>query len=269
VTQVLDPPARPATNDNGGGQQLAKQQRPFEPLAPIGTAGGLKALLESQRNGIAQALPRHVTPERLIKTLLVAANRIARPAPVHAGQHPRDDQPRGGVGPGPVRDAGRGVPGAVQQQDEAPDGSEFSGSSSASSSSATAGSPSWRGSPARSSASTPTSSARTTSSPSARVRTRAASSSPTSRATAASRSAPTPTCSSRTAASSSTSCRSATSRRCGPGPSPAATNRATRSAPGRATGRRWRRKPSSAASPSGCRCPREVRPRARAGRRGL
>jgi recombination protein RecT len=76
VTQVLDPPARPATNDNGGGQQLAKQQRPFEPLAPIGTAGGLKALLESQRNGIAQALPRHVTPERLIKTFLVAANRI-------------------------------------------------------------------------------------------------------------------------------------------------------------------------------------------------
>jgi recombination protein RecT len=76
VTQVLDPPARPATNDNGGGQQLAKQQRPFEPLAPIGTAGGLKALLEAQRNGIAQALPRHVTPERLIKTFLVAANRI-------------------------------------------------------------------------------------------------------------------------------------------------------------------------------------------------
>lgn len=47
----------------------------FQPLAPIGTPSALKSLLESQRNGIAQALPKHITPERLIKTMLVASNR--------------------------------------------------------------------------------------------------------------------------------------------------------------------------------------------------
>lgn len=50
-------------------------KRTFDPMAPVGTAGSLKNLLETQRSGIAQALPKHVTPERLIKTLLVAANR--------------------------------------------------------------------------------------------------------------------------------------------------------------------------------------------------
>jgi recombination protein RecT len=47
----------------------------YNPEGPIGSPGGLKKLLASQRESIAQALPRHVTPERLIKTLLVAANR--------------------------------------------------------------------------------------------------------------------------------------------------------------------------------------------------
>jgi recombination protein RecT len=49
--------------------------RKYEPLAPIGSAAGLKALLEAQAGSIAIALPKHVTPERLIKTLLVATNR--------------------------------------------------------------------------------------------------------------------------------------------------------------------------------------------------
>jgi recombination protein RecT len=48
----------------------------YQPLAPIGSAGQLKGLLESQARGIAQTLPKHITPERLIKTMLVAANRI-------------------------------------------------------------------------------------------------------------------------------------------------------------------------------------------------
>lgn len=49
--------------------------RVYEPLAPAGTSNFLKGLLEKQRDGIAQALPKHITPERLIKTMLVAANR--------------------------------------------------------------------------------------------------------------------------------------------------------------------------------------------------
>lgn len=50
-------------------------RRIFNPYAPIGSAGALKGLLETQRDGIKQALPKHITPERLIKTLLVAVNR--------------------------------------------------------------------------------------------------------------------------------------------------------------------------------------------------
>jgi recombination protein RecT len=53
--------------------EITKTQ--FNPLAPIGSAGGLKSLLEAQKNGISAMLPRHITPERLFKTMLVAANR--------------------------------------------------------------------------------------------------------------------------------------------------------------------------------------------------
>ena len=35
----------------------------------------LKGLLETQKAGIAAMLPKHITPERLFKTALVAANR--------------------------------------------------------------------------------------------------------------------------------------------------------------------------------------------------
>jgi recombination protein RecT len=49
--------------------------RRYQPLAPIGTAAALSSLLETQKDKLAQVLPRHVTPERLLKTLLVAANR--------------------------------------------------------------------------------------------------------------------------------------------------------------------------------------------------
>lgn len=49
-------------------------ERPkYNPIAPVGK--GLKGLLEQQRAGIAQMLPRHISPERLFKTMLVAANR--------------------------------------------------------------------------------------------------------------------------------------------------------------------------------------------------
>lgn len=72
MTQLMDPPATAGSNGNA---QQAVAKRSFEPLAPIGNASALKSLLDAQRNGIAQALPKHITPERLIKTLLVAANR--------------------------------------------------------------------------------------------------------------------------------------------------------------------------------------------------
>lgn len=67
MTQLMNAPAA-----TGNGNAVARR---FEPMAPIGSANGLKALLEAQAAGIRTALPKHVTPERLIKTMLVAANR--------------------------------------------------------------------------------------------------------------------------------------------------------------------------------------------------
>lgn len=59
------------TADNGA---IVRQSN-YNPMTPIGTPGALKALLESQKGSIAQMLPKHITPERLFKTMLVAANR--------------------------------------------------------------------------------------------------------------------------------------------------------------------------------------------------
>lgn len=64
------PPAKTAT------PTTALVTRPYEPMAPIGSVGALKSLLEVQAKSIAQVLPTHITPERLIKTMLVAANRV-------------------------------------------------------------------------------------------------------------------------------------------------------------------------------------------------
>lgn len=70
MTQLAEAPRNSGNNGTTG---IVK--RAYQPLAQIGSSGALKGLLESQRDSIAQALPKHVTPERLIKTLLVAANR--------------------------------------------------------------------------------------------------------------------------------------------------------------------------------------------------
>ena len=65
MTEVLEQPQQ---------QTTAIQKRAnYNPLAPVGS--GLKGLLETQKDGIAKMLPRHITPERLFKTLLVAANK--------------------------------------------------------------------------------------------------------------------------------------------------------------------------------------------------
>jgi recombination protein RecT len=58
--------------------EMAVAARRFDPLAPIGSAGALKSLMEAQKVGISQMLPKHITPERLFKTLLVAANRTPK-----------------------------------------------------------------------------------------------------------------------------------------------------------------------------------------------
>lgn len=71
MTQLMDPPA----NTQNPGNLPAKAPLEFRPLEPIGNMGALQGLLKTQIKGIATALPKHVTPERLIKTLLVAANR--------------------------------------------------------------------------------------------------------------------------------------------------------------------------------------------------
>lgn len=47
----------------------------YEPTAPARSAGNLKTLLEANSAALTALLPKHVTPERLIKTMLVAANR--------------------------------------------------------------------------------------------------------------------------------------------------------------------------------------------------
>jgi recombination protein RecT len=51
--------------------------RSFQPFEPIGSVGGLTGLLNVPKikEGIAAMLPTHITPERLVKTMLVAANR--------------------------------------------------------------------------------------------------------------------------------------------------------------------------------------------------
>src|SRR5690348_17313747 len=61
MTATASPPA-PATNGNGG---LAKQQQ-----GPT-----LRDLLEKRRELIADVLPKHMTPERLIKLATVATAR--------------------------------------------------------------------------------------------------------------------------------------------------------------------------------------------------
>lgn len=55
----------------GNGKELATIR--YEPNAPVG--GGLKALMQTQAKSIQAMLPKHITPERLFKTMLVAANR--------------------------------------------------------------------------------------------------------------------------------------------------------------------------------------------------
>lgn len=48
----------------------------YNPNAAIGNPVSLKRLLETQKASLLSILPKHVTPERLLKTMLVAVNRV-------------------------------------------------------------------------------------------------------------------------------------------------------------------------------------------------
>lgn len=56
-------------------QDVAVQRVRYEPTAAIGSAKNLKSLFDQQRDSLAAIMPKHVTPDRLLKTLLVACNR--------------------------------------------------------------------------------------------------------------------------------------------------------------------------------------------------
>ncbi len=56
-------------------QTAVAERQQFEPLAPIGSAMTLKSMLQRQHAALASVLPGHITPERMIKTMLVAANK--------------------------------------------------------------------------------------------------------------------------------------------------------------------------------------------------
>jgi len=71
TTQELTAPAVEVM-DPGEALEVAPK---YDPLAPVGNAGTLKSLLEKNQKSIASLLPKHVTPARIIKTMLVAVNR--------------------------------------------------------------------------------------------------------------------------------------------------------------------------------------------------
>lgn len=54
---------------------VADEKYKYNALAPVGSVGTLKALLEGQKGALLALLPKHVTPERLFRMLLVAVNR--------------------------------------------------------------------------------------------------------------------------------------------------------------------------------------------------
>lgn len=66
ATPAPQPPAR-----TGNGAQVPARQQP----SPIGT---LRDLLEKSKGQIAMALPRHMTPERLIRVTLTAVQRVPK-----------------------------------------------------------------------------------------------------------------------------------------------------------------------------------------------
>lgn len=47
----------------------------IKPYDPVGTVGNLRSMLEPRMDSLRAILPRHVTPDRLMKTLLIAVNR--------------------------------------------------------------------------------------------------------------------------------------------------------------------------------------------------
>ncbi len=64
-----------STTQSNPPSQMAKVDRVFNPLAPVGNAGTMKTLMNSMQAQIAEILPKHVRVERIMKSALVAINR--------------------------------------------------------------------------------------------------------------------------------------------------------------------------------------------------
>ncbi len=54
---------------------VAEPRQQNTQLAPVGSRNTLKGLLDSMRQSIADVIPKHLTPERVMKMALVAASR--------------------------------------------------------------------------------------------------------------------------------------------------------------------------------------------------
>lgn len=56
-------------------EEQALEKYTYRPMDKVGSVGTLKALLQAQERSLAAVLPKHLTPDRLFKTLLIAVNR--------------------------------------------------------------------------------------------------------------------------------------------------------------------------------------------------
>jgi recombination protein RecT len=60
---------------NGSGQETPAKRVQYQPQQQVGRVSTLKGLFEQQKDSLAQVLPKHLTAERLLKTLMTAVNR--------------------------------------------------------------------------------------------------------------------------------------------------------------------------------------------------
>lgn len=68
------------TEDPGKARSMVTEEKALEkysyrPMEKVGSVGTLKALLQAQEKSLAAVLPKHLTPDRLFRTLLTAINR--------------------------------------------------------------------------------------------------------------------------------------------------------------------------------------------------
>lgn len=72
---MAEPITTKIQESNGGESTALVEKVKYQPMEPIGNLSTLKSLLERNMQSIGALLPKHVTPERITKLMLVAANR--------------------------------------------------------------------------------------------------------------------------------------------------------------------------------------------------